>query len=238
MRLDQPQPIDTVFTLLDRWRHFPAYQLERRADVFFAAYLREVLEGETSVPLHQIIIPELPIKRDLIWPNHPTSKSVKLDYALFAADLSTAYFIELKTDVGSRRSSQDEYLERAKQLGFKKLVEGIRSIVLATTAHQKYHHLTSALAELGFLSLPPDLQDFLYPQPRPGLTERLRAIVVADINPTIDVRYLQPLSTEGDSCIDFETFATYVDCHDDPLSALFARHLRRWTTAAGSSPRL
>ena len=28
--------IDTLFDRMDAWRHFPNYQLERRADVFFA----------------------------------------------------------------------------------------------------------------------------------------------------------------------------------------------------------
>ena len=28
--------LQNQFTLLDRWRHLPNYQLERRADVFFA----------------------------------------------------------------------------------------------------------------------------------------------------------------------------------------------------------
>jgi len=32
-------PFDVVFRHLDRWRHFPNYQLERRADVFFSVYL-------------------------------------------------------------------------------------------------------------------------------------------------------------------------------------------------------
>ena len=31
--------LGAVLELLDRWRHLPSYQLERRADVFFALYL-------------------------------------------------------------------------------------------------------------------------------------------------------------------------------------------------------
>ena len=179
--------------------------------------------------LHETIIPELPLKRDLIWPDRPTNMSVKVDYALFSKDLSTVHLVELKTDAGSRRSEQDEYLETAKQLGFKIIVEGIRDIVLASSAHQKYHHLVSALANLGFLTLPDDLRDYLYPQPRSGLTTRLSAITVTDINPTIAVHYIQPVANPGDSGVDFDTFARYVDRHDDELSRLFAGHLRTWT---------
>ena len=50
---DDTDRIDEVFALLDRWRHLPAYQLERRADVFFAAYLHEVVEAETGVALRE-----------------------------------------------------------------------------------------------------------------------------------------------------------------------------------------
>jgi len=32
-------PLQTIFRHLDCWRHLPAYQLERRADIFFSAYL-------------------------------------------------------------------------------------------------------------------------------------------------------------------------------------------------------
>lgn len=35
--------IDTLFDRMDAWRHFPNYQLERRADIFFALYLPEGL---------------------------------------------------------------------------------------------------------------------------------------------------------------------------------------------------
>lgn len=230
------EPIETLFGLLDRWRHFPSYQLERRADIFFAVYLREVLAAEAGVELHTTIIPELPLKRDLIWPDKPTSKSVKVDYALFAEDLSTVYLIELKTDAGSRRAEQDEYLERASEIGFRAIVAGIWEIVLATTAHQKYHHLVAALAELGFLSVPDDLHVHLFPRPRPGLKKRLEAIEVSGRDPLVSVWYVQPEASAGDRCIDFATFAAYLEKHADPMSALFAEHLRRWTQPAGATP--
>ena len=35
--------IKRVFKLLDDWRHLPGYQFERRADIFFALFLPEVL---------------------------------------------------------------------------------------------------------------------------------------------------------------------------------------------------
>jgi hypothetical protein len=58
--------IENVFDRLDAWRHLPAYQLERRADIFFSRYLIGVLSEITGDDLEEEIIPEFPIKRDLI----------------------------------------------------------------------------------------------------------------------------------------------------------------------------
>lgn len=229
-------PINVIFGRLDAWRHLPAYQLERRADIFFAIYLRQVVTAFTGVPLSDTIIPELPIKRDLIWPDTPGNKSVKLDYCLFAADGSRVFFVELKTDGGSRRASQDEYLTTATEVGFRNVVTGIRDIVLASTAHQKYHHLVSLLAGQGFLEVPADLPEFLYPEPKRGLKERLQRLTVTDRDPPIEVIYVQPTVTGNDRCIDFTEFAKHVETHQDAFSQAFAEHLRRWTTIAGAEP--
>ncbi len=223
-----------VFKNLDRWRHLPAYQLERRADIFFSLYLKDVVEDLVGTSLEDIIIPELPLKRDIIWPQSASNQSVKVDYALFSRDRSVVYFVELKTDAGSRRDNQDHYLERAAELGFAPFVEGIRQILLYTTAHQKYHHLARTLGELGFLELPDGLEELVYPQPQRGLTKMLEQIMATALQPRIEVIYLQPEQTPGCLCIDFGRFASHVEKHEDDLSRLFASYLRRWTLPAGS----
>jgi len=38
--------IDKLFNQLDDWRHLPAYQLERRADIFFAIYLIDIFKSK------------------------------------------------------------------------------------------------------------------------------------------------------------------------------------------------
>jgi len=69
--------LDRVFHQLDRWRYLPDYQLERRINIFFSVYLKDVVEKEMRVALEDEIIPEFPIKKDLIWPERPTNTSVK-----------------------------------------------------------------------------------------------------------------------------------------------------------------
>jgi len=223
-------PLQTIFRHLDRWRHLPAYQLERRADIFFSAYLKGMLEEFTGTELEERIIPELPIKRDIIWPDKPSNQSVKVDYALFSKDRNTVYLVELKTDAASRRDSQDDYLEKARRAGLPCILEGIKAIALKTNARQKYYHLLVSLSELGLMSLPADLEDYLYPRARPGLTERLRQVTaeVHNPGPTLKVIYIQPQVTDAARCIDFNTFAVYVDRFDDPVSREFSAALRRW----------
>jgi hypothetical protein len=222
-------PLDTVFRHLDRWRHFPAYQLERRADIFFSVYLKEVVEDLTGVALEDEIIPELPIKHER------NCQSDKIDYALFAKDRSQVFFVELKTDAASRNEGQDAYLARAKGAGFRRIVEGIHAILASTAEHQKYHHLAVALGRLGYLRLPADLEDYTHPRPRTGLASRLRSIEVAPVDSRVELLYVQPEATDGDRCIDFARFAECVGRHADPFSKRFAEHLQKWTSIAGSS---
>ena len=228
-------PLGQVFANLDRWRHFPAYQLERRADVFFSVFLPDVLAARTGVEIDPRVIPEFPLKCDLIWPGRPCSNSVKVDYVLFARDLSRTFFIELKTDSASRRERQDEYLQRAKEIGLQALFKGLIEIVGRTSAHRKYYHLLHALAELGLLRLPSELPDHLFPKSRPGLGKLLDAIAIDPVDPPIEIIYLQPNDGDGEATISFQTFADHLSGRDDPLSRLFAEHLLKWRSQAGDS---
>lgn len=227
--------INAIFDRLDQWRHLPNYQLERRADIFFSMYLKGFLEQQIKLTLSDIIIPEFPLKRDLIWPDLPTNKSVKVDYVLFAKDKSKALFVELKTDSSSRRDEQDEYLSKAREVGFHRFVEGFKDILLATSTHQKYFHLAKMLAVLGFLQLPNGIEEYLYPSPRPGLTKQLKQIEVTDLQPEIEILYLQPKSNGDAGVKSFDQFAAYVAQFDDVLSQRFAQSLNRWRTAAGNT---
>lgn len=229
-------PIESVFALLDRWRHLPAYQLERRADIFFAVYLRDVVQAFVGEPLLDTMIPELPIKLDVIWPERRSNLSVKVDYALFAAGGERVYFVELKTDDGSRSPKQDEDLRRAGEVGFRSIVAGIRDIMLNSGFDRKYFHLIAALSDLGFLELPHGIEDQLYPVLQPSRSAHQRRIEVTARNPAVEVIFLQPTRTKDERCLDFATFANHVSTFDDPLSRTFAVHLRRWIERAAALP--
>jgi hypothetical protein len=227
--------IDDLFELLGRWRHLPSYQLERRADVFFALFMREMLAERFGVALEEELVPEFPVKRALIWPSHQANRSVKVDYVAFARDRSRCLFVELKTDVESRRDAQDEYLERIGELGLATVLDGLIDIVQATNAHRKYFHLLSILEQLGVLELPDGLADQTFPRAERGRSAMLDDIAVC-VEPgefDVDVVYVQPRG-DGEGVIDFAEFADWLNGRG-ALAEAFSEALLDWRTPAGAA---
>ena len=109
--------IDTLFNRMDAWRHLPNYQLERRADIFFALYLPEVLEAKLRFAVGPELAPEFPVRIGTIYPNIPIDKSYKIDYVALSAAADKAVLVELKTEGLSRRPEQDKYLLAAQKVG-------------------------------------------------------------------------------------------------------------------------
>ena len=116
--------VSQVFELLNRWRHLPFYSLETRAAPFFALFLRDVLSAHFRAEMHEILIPEFPLRIGTLYTKDElklrsgtgrepgTNQSYNVDYVALAKDNNTAYLVELKTDMGSKRVEQDEYLSQ------------------------------------------------------------------------------------------------------------------------------
>ena len=117
--------LDRIFERLDEWRHLPAYQLERRADIFFALFLPEVLSKVFRTNIDPAtIIPEFPIKKSILAPLN-TCHSYNIDYFASSKDRTVLptgekgrviYFVELKTDMASIDSDQLKRLEGLRRL--------------------------------------------------------------------------------------------------------------------------
>ena len=135
------ETLTRLFGLLTDWRELPAYQLERRADIFFALYLEDLLkygkdkcfeEDETVT-----IIPEFPAK------HADTNQSDRIDYMVCSG--RKVVYVELKTDNHSIRSEQAEYLNNIQQQAWKDVLENILAIYRATNARKKYRKLIEKL---------------------------------------------------------------------------------------------
>jgi hypothetical protein len=236
------QPNNTltqIFECLDTWRDLPAYRLESRVAPFFAVYMREAVSRHTGADLHDLIIPEFPLRLGTIGrtKNHGKNQSVKVDYALFSRQLDTMYLVELKTDQTSRRSGQDDYLKRAKGDNGYEVIEGVLELANASKYRHKYRYLLTYMARIGLISVP---ENVLY-ESGASLTRLLRKSEITLPNSMkVKVIYVQPQTgNAGDgqddiSAIGFSTFADLLPTDTDPVAALFGEYLGRWQQAAGS----
>jgi hypothetical protein len=229
--------IDTLFDRMDVWRHFPNYQLERRADLFFAPYLVEVLEARLGFPLCPDLIPEFPVRIGTIYPDDPTNnQSCKIDYVALSAARDKVVFVELKTEARSRRDKQDEYLLAAQKAGLRALLQGLLHIFRVTKSKRKYFCLLAYLERMGLLRLPEGMKEIMAQPTLRGVTKASRQVEI-NINPAESfIRYVQPNGTAR-NVIPFRDFAEVVRKHDDPMSQRFARSLLEWADVqAGEKP--
>jgi len=225
--LDSKAWIDHVFDNLDRWRELPAYQLERRADIFFSLYLDDIVKSRFGrKPKH--IIPEFPIRKD------GSNLSKKMDYLAVMQDPPELVFVELKTDPASMGWPQIQYLldaQSAQDGNNSALLDDLKNICPASRAKKKYARLVDELivAQLvdrvgrGGFELRKD-----FPDP-------LRAMILY-VHPCSErPLFLQHADPSGDKIRDIP-FLEVADMLEkqfaDDFSLRFAQSLHRWAKAS------
>ena len=246
--------IERVFDLLDRWRHLPTYQLERRADIFFALFLPEVLKAD-------LLIPEFPIKSSESTDND-NNLSKKVDYFALSQDGEHAFLIELKTDMRSIDKDQIEFLKyTARNRKVKDLVEDIIEILKPLkekrrnqkrATRQKYIHLLSRLIELELVCYDEEeLYKKAFSNNSRGVYQILENVKPASwVNnkkcPKLEVVYILPkrpdmgikdLMCDSVRRIYFEDFANAIDMgEEEGIGRLFAKRLREWAAVDAGTP--
>lgn len=205
--------IEKIFTLLDEWRNLPAYQLERRADIFFALYLPRIIEQKFGVTI-EYIIPEFPVRIGNIYPKAKLeyqNRSFKIDYVAISEKRNTVYLIELKTDDSSRREKQDWYLKSAKNNNIQDLIDGILKIYQATNSKKKYGNLLNLLADIGWVDK--DLK------------------INKSHDYVIEIVYIQPnFIQSNETIISFDEIAHFLSKEEDVLTKRFVKSLIEWKT--------
>ena len=141
--------IHSVFDRLDDWRNFPAYALERRADIFFSFFLVAILDSEFCIGAESVVLPEFPLKKD------ENNQSRKVDFFVVATDRQRSFLVELKTDRKSLSDPQLEYLNAARSKRLSTLIEDVKSIAIKSKGSYrlKYLHLLNRLADLNLVHL-------------------------------------------------------------------------------------
>lgn len=245
-----------AFKLLNDWRHLPAYQLERRADIFFALFLPEVLEKHCGIEVKDPFIPEFPIDK-----KQEDNEHRQADYFVLSEDRQRGILVELKTDMASKRSKngklQEEALVKATEKGLRGLVKDIVAILQppkekrkyqGKQTRQKYIHLLSYLKKLELVCY--EKEDELY---RKALAPNSKGIYdilgqvelaswVCGDKPKLEALYIQPEKCDPEKdktkVLDFKTFAGIVKegQENEEMRKLFSECLTNWAcTKAGSA---
>ncbi len=102
-------------------------------------------------------------------------------------------------------------------------------------ARRKYFHLLWMLDDLRLIALPPGLMNKIYDDSR-GVHECIDDIAVASPLPTLELIHILPKAIDTTDCIDFETFASIIQCRGD-IGKGFARHLRQWARVEAGTER-
>jgi hypothetical protein len=208
--------VHQIFSNLDEYRQLPNYQLERRADIFFSIYLKEILEKHLVVEIDSFI-PEFPLKIDRTTHSGKSSNlSNKADYFAVCWQSKTIYLIELKTESTSLRISQHEYLVNAKEKGLYSLLNDLCNIGKASRHKAKYTMLFKYLRDLKLIDI--------HNKPLP---ENIFKIEIVYIIPSI-----KKGSNAAPLNVTIITFKDIIEClkhHKDILSQRFIQSLFTWS---------
>lgn len=207
---------NSYFAMLEDWKRLPAYRAEPRIDSLIGYYLPEMA---TDFCREKIvgIIPELPLRLGTVRPNLNdklyADKSYKVDFYLLG-ETGTNYFVEFKTDSGSRRDKQDDYLLAAQTVKMPAVIQGIQRIAFVSTYKKKYGHLLAKLQAHGLI----DQQGHFT-----GTSDK------------IDIVYAQPHKKDGDEArkvIDFAWLSDWLTKRfgQSDFEAALARSLLKWAS--------
>ena len=188
-----------VLERLEQWRHFPAYQMERRADIFLSFVLPEILKKKFE--LNRVddmkVIPEFPLhKGKLLDATKNRNMSVKVDFAVFSRTNNRIFLVELKTDNNSINRDQLCRMVKVKSSGALELLNGVIECARNTNvSHRKYAHLLWNLShDVRCISVPSSFTDMKWTELHPGLTKNFKQVHVHEswTNATIELVLLYP----------------------------------------------
>ena len=242
--------LSDLLSLVDDWRHLPAYGLERRVDPIFGSYLPKVLGDLFDIPIKCFhdIIPEFPLHKGMsgISTDPKNNQSVHVDFAVFCTSPygRRIFLVELKTDDKFTNEEQLRNMVRASGKGAGKLLCGIIKSALASSEKRKYAQLLWQLGQIGCLVLPPAFKQMCMCDRQPGLMRNFRNISVSEAWSTAEVELvlIAPHARKKElqkpytyfCCVCFQQFASLID-DGELFNAEFAQYLSKWATVPSGS---
>ncbi len=241
---------EKIFETLDDWRHLPKYQLERRADIFFAIYLKEILKRcLDGNPIIDLIIPEFPIRK-----NKKNYLSCNIDYMCLSKNKDKnkgiIYFVELKTDNDSVKDEQYKLMKEFDEQKPEDFINGIIALTLQENSKskrtlakwRKYIYLFQVFEENGCLNsnykFKEEIENNIKDSKkvtRKDINKEINKVKLIDgyDNYNIESIYILPKKDDDIKCrqITFEKIASefkYEDFQNDPFLKRFIDSLKIW----------
>ena len=235
--------LDDLLILLNDWRHFPAYQLERRVDLFIGLLLPRVIASVFAPASDLTVIPEFPLHKGRLGASErEDNRTVNVDFAVFSKRPDRRVFLlELKTDAKSLREKQLSRMAQTRDVGLLNLLEGVREAGLASHEKRKYARLMWALHEAGCIDPGVRFKDLRMDERRPALAAHFRRLEFVEewttvtpelllIVPTRDCTRALPRRIRQEfKIVDFADLADEVRGEGD-VGAVLGRHLEVWGT--------
>ena len=211
--MNHEQAIEMMLKNLDDWRNLPKYQMERRVDLFFGLFIRQIVAAHTGMQIQSVIIPEFPFKH-----NETTRHTINFDYVLFSENGKVMYVLELKTDANSVDDDQLNNLHNASEKSLLEIIQGIEIVKSKTKDKNKYAYLLHKLKS-AFIDSPEIVLMYL----TPTLSDSNRKKVLT----VVEERHI----------ITFARTAELLEKTGGAVECRFAEFLRKWENApAGSLP--
>lgn len=244
--------LSEAFAKLDEWRHLPAYQLERRVDVFFGLFMPEIIAhlydreppDATGDDVRVMVVPEFPLHKGLLG-IAKNNQSEKVDFAVFRRkpEGKQIFLVELKTDCTSISDTQLKNMLKAKRIGPERLLSGVLMAAKASKERRKYAQLLWRLGEFRCIEGTDGFKQMRMASNKPGLAARFRSLCVGEgwSDADVDLVLIRPKKCAKEDknekikksvseflCSDFAAIAEAVRKSPKPFAPSFAGYLCRW----------
>lgn len=150
--------------MVDEGMHTPKYQVERAISPFLQVYMEKAVEDflcgldeMKGVDLDiKYVCPEFPLRKDFLdvngcrSPSKGVNQSTNIDFLLVEKKTGTVILVELKTNIGSSRDTQNEIYQRwlkSKAIG-QDLVDSLSLIYESTSQKHKYAYLVGKVCSI------------------------------------------------------------------------------------------
>ena len=216
--------VKELFEKLDSWRNLPSFRLEPCVAPYIGYFLPTILSEAMNVKVIEPIIPEFPLYKD----NEKKHRhSNKVDYFALSEDRSTAYLVELKTDIQSVNDKQINFLEKARKHSLCYHINKVFFLSEGTSQKTKYKHLKSELCKLNVIE---------GDKPNCEKTAKIRVIYIVPKNQIfrdkVEKREIDSREISCDDIISFEDIASILEVHSE-LGQILSCYLSTWQESPG-----